>query len=260
LGTLLQQPGECTALGCTVADLQSGAVLVVPPNAIATGLKYRFAIDSAASRPPSVCGSHSLAGKTLVGSSTYSRIDCATPPCTPPGFAIGPNIEVPTQPSQEYQLALSDSLALRYCDSTLGWWSLSTGPATGQVQNNSYISGRKAVKAAGVDTLRLYGVFFDDADQDDVRDTCDCSPGNASIWSAPGPAGDMMLAGQGPTPTTITWALPDCPGGSPNALLYDTIRSSNRNDFVNGAVCVEANGSDTTSTDAQNPPLGQAFY
>jgi len=84
LGTLLQQPGECTALGCTVADLATGAVLVVPPNALAQGSKFRFVVQGLASLPAS-CGAHALAGKSLVGSSDNSRTDCATPPCPPPG-------------------------------------------------------------------------------------------------------------------------------------------------------------------------------
>ena len=259
LGTLLQQPGECTALGCTVADLTTGAVLTVPPNALASGVKYRFAVSGLATLP-TACGTHSVVGKTLVGSSNNTRTDCGAPPCAPPGFAIGPSVQVPIQQNLEYQLSQGESLALRYCDSTLGWRTPATGPTTGSVQNNSYLAGRKAAGASGVDTLRLYGVMFDDADHDDVRDTCDCSPGSATLWSAPGPAGDMTLSGQGATPTTLTWALPGCPGGATNILLYDTIRSTNRADFVNNAVCVESNGTDTTSTDAQNPPLGQAFY
>jgi hypothetical protein len=259
LGTLLQQPGECTALGCTVADLNTGAVLVVPPNALASGVKYRLAVSGQPSLP-AACGAHALLGKTLVGSSSNTRTDCGAPPCAPPGFAVGPNIEVPTQPGLEYQLTLNESLSLRYCDSTLGWRTPTIGPTTGSLQNNSYVAGHKAVAANGVDTLRMYGVFFDDADHDDVRNSCDCNASSASIWSAPGPAGDMTLSSQGPSPTTLTWALPDCPGGAASSLLYDTIRSTNRADFVNNAVCVEANGADTTSTDAQNPPLGQAFY
>jgi len=206
------------------------------------------------------CGIHP-GTKTVVGWTNYTRTDCSVPPCTSPGFGIGPNIEVPTRQELEYQLTLGEPLDLLYCDTDtmLGWRSLAA-PTTGQVQNNSYVAGRKAVKASGVDKLRLYAVFFNDQDKDDVRDTCDCSPGNAAIWSAPGPAGNMTLSGQGPSPTTITWTLPDCPGGSVSSLLYDTIRSTNRADFVNGAVCVEANGSDMTSTDNQNPPVGQAFY
>jgi hypothetical protein len=49
-------------------------------------------------------------------------------------------------------------------------------------------------------------------------------------------------------------------GGTPGALRYDTIRSTSPANFVTGAVCVEANGTDTTSADSANPPTGQVFY
>jgi len=259
LGTLLQQPGECTALGCTVADLRTGAVLTVPPGALAQGTRFRFQVQGLPALPTS-CGSHSLPGKSLVGSSDNSRTDCGTPPCPPPGFALRPAIEVPTRPELEYQLAQGEPLTLRYCDATFGWTAVPGGPAAGLVQDNSFVSGRKAVAASSVDTLRRYGVFVDDLDHDDARDTCDCSPEDASRWNVPGPAGTLLFGPQTPTSATLTWGPPSCMGGAPGALLYDTIRSSSPADFVTGAVCVETNGADTTSVDAADPPAGQGFY
>jgi hypothetical protein len=259
LGTLLQQPGECTALGCTVADLRTGAVLTVPPGALAQGTRFRFQVQGLPALPTS-CGSHALPGKSLVGSSDNSRTDCGTPPCPPPGFAVRPAIEVPTRPELEYQLGQGEPLALRYCDATFGWTAVPGGPATGLVQDNSFVIGRKAVAAPGVDTLRRYGVFFDDLDHDDARDTCDCSPGDATRWSAPGPSGTLLFGVQTETSAPLTWGPPACMGGAPGVLLYDTIRSTSPSNFTTGAVCVETNGSDTSTLDAASPPPGQVFY
>jgi len=167
---------------------------------------------------------------------------------------------VPTRQELDYQLAQGEPLALRYCDATFGWTALPGGPATGLVQDNSFVAGRKAVAASGVDTLRRYGVFFDDLDHDDARDSCDCSPGDATRWSVPGPPGTLLFTVQGPSSATLTWEPPQCMGGTPGALRYDTVRSTRPSDFVNGAVCVEANGTDTTSVDAANPSTGQVFF
>jgi hypothetical protein len=165
---------------------------------------------------------------------------------------------VPTRAEVEYQLANAEALELRFCDSTLGWRTLTGGPTTGLVQDNTFVADRKSVRATGVDTLRLYGVFFADADQDDARSSCDCADGNGTIWAPPGPAGMLTLSkGAGGT-ATLSWSAPVFLGGT--VVRYDTVRSTDRADFVTSAVCVEGNGTDTTATDATNPALGQAFY
>jgi hypothetical protein len=264
LGSILQQPGQCTALGCTVAELETGALLEVPPNALATQARFQFQVSGLVTPAPSACSATSLAGKTLVGTSDDTRIDCGAPPCSFSGFAVRPNIEVPTREEVEYQLVNGEALELRYCDETLGWRPLSSpGPQTGTVKANTFLPApRKAVRALGVDTLHLFGVFVPDGDQDDARSSCDCNDNDATLWDRPFLVDTLLLSQNRTTGvTTFTWTPPAYRGGTPTtALRYDTVRSTNRSNFVVGVTCVEGDGTDLTSTDAADPTPGQIFY
>src|SRR5262249_8197704 len=95
-----------------------------------------------------------------------------------------------------------------------------------------------------------------DVDGDGVRICAgDCDDANASVWATPGEVRDLRLTDSGGM-TTLTWSPPASPGGS--VSRYDTIRSLLPYDFVNGAVCVESDGTDTTSLDGDLPPAGSA--
>ncbi|MFQ5720602.1 MAG: hypothetical protein ACE5IK_13760, partial [Acidobacteriota bacterium] len=89
-----------------------------------------------------------------------------------------------------------------------------------------------------------------DADGDGVL-VCDgdCDDVNGTVWATPGEARQVRLsfdpvAGV----TTLIWQVPATPGGL--TLVYDTLRSKNATDFVQGAQCVEGNGTDLISLDS----------
>ncbi|MCP3982060.1 MAG: hypothetical protein GY716_22370 [bacterium] len=262
LESILQQPGECTPLGCTVADLDTGAVLEVPANSLATGTKIRLSVEGLVDTvtQSSACGPSSVPGMTLTGSSYNLRIDtdCGSPPCDAPPFALPPDVDIPVRPELQHQIGDGEQLPVRYCDDTFGWLQVPVGPANGLVQANQFVIGELAVSAEQVDTLRLYGAFFDDADQDEARTTCDCDDGDATIWAPPGPVETLTADGDAQTATLLRWDPPQIVGGTD--MLYDTVRSTSPNDFVNAVTCIEGDDSDTTAEDAAVPTPGQTFY
>jgi hypothetical protein len=171
---------------------------------------------------------------------------------------------VPVRSEVAYELTNDEELELRFCDTSFGWRNVSSlgSSSRGTVKDSSVSSTpRTAVRAAGVDgQLRLYGVFFTDADHDDSRFTCDCNDGDATLWDKP-VMGDTLLLSRNQTTgvTTLTWTVPTFTGGTAT-LRYDTVRSTSCSTFVTGATCVEGDGSDLTSTDSINPSVGQVFY
>jgi N-acetylneuraminic acid mutarotase len=102
----------------------------------------------------------------------------------------------------------------------------------------------------------LVGTNESDGDSDGLS-SCqgDCDDANASVWSTPGEAQDLILLAD---QQSLTWLAPSTAGGT--AWTYDTIKSGSPVDFVNGAVCVETNGADTQSTDATQPAPGAALF
>ncbi len=278
LDTVLQEQGECTVLGCAVADLNTGARLFVPATSLAAGVVVKLAVTGLAD--PSACGMSVIedtATKTLAGMADYRRVDsgCGSPTCDAPSFAIPLDIDVPTRDPVEYQLNDGESLDLRYCHSTFGWSKLSLPfSQTGTVKANTDIAERKSVEVlfdtevieAGADTLRLYGVFFADGDGDDARTTCDCDDADGTIWAPPGEAQDLLLSHEVGVGTTFQWTVPEFPGGE--TVLYDVVRRDDpvacRLDpstcFVTDAACVEANSADETSTDTTDPLPGEIFF
>ncbi len=60
----------------------------------------------------------------------------------------------------------------------------------------------------------------------------------------------------------IEWNEPEFPGGVSSSLSYDTIRSTDPEDYVTtpAADCAESDGPDTVTTDFQTPDVGTAFF
>jgi len=86
-----------------------------------------------------------------------------------------------------------------------------------QVPNNTYGFGR----------LDAYEAAAGDPDGDAVSTLTDCKPLDGDLWSAPGPAEDLML--QGHQPTHLSWNAPSSPGGIDSS--YDVLRTSAASDF-----------------------------
>jgi choice-of-anchor B domain-containing protein len=84
-----------------------------------------------------------------------------------------------------------------------------------------------------------------DGDSDGTANGEDCEPGDATVWSAPSPARELVVGLTG-----LGWQPPANPGG--NATLYDVLRSDDPADF-GLATCIEPGESDTVATDAATP-------
>jgi hypothetical protein len=97
-----------------------------------------------------------------------------------------------------------------------------------------------------------------DTDDDGAGDACDCSPGDPQLWATPGEVPSVSF---GPGTTTIAWLPPSVPGGQPGTVRYDTIRSSEPDDFVTTAVCVETDdASDQQAGATADPASGELFF
>jgi hypothetical protein len=99
-----------------------------------------------------------------------------------------------------------------------------------------------------------------DGDGDGVLDALDCDPGNGQVWAQPGEVSGMTLT-HDPVlrQTEVTWTTPVDLGGV--AVRYDTIRSTDPDDFVFAAACVESDdGADTMAIDSDMLPEGVAAY
>ena len=86
----------------------------------------------------------------------------------------------------------------------------------------------------------------------------DCDLANQEVWATPGEVTGLLLhevAGV----TSLSWTPPTRLGCV--VPRYDTLRSMVPNDFMTAAVCIEADGTDTSSVDPDLPPPGSiAFY
>jgi hypothetical protein len=87
-----------------------------------------------------------------------------------------------------------------------------------------------------------------------VQNNGDCDDSDGTIWSAPSEVNGLML----PDPATLTWAPPASPGGT--QPLYDVLRTSDPADFMTAATCVSSDDPLTSTTHAQDPALGAAFF
>jgi hypothetical protein len=86
----------------------------------------------------------------------------------------------------------------------------------------------------------------------------DCDDSNGDVWATPGAVTDLCFASD---PVNLEWSVPADPGGVPDSLTYDVIRSTDPLDFNNGAVCVESgDGPDTTAVDPEMPAPGTTHY
>ena len=92
------------------------------------------------------------------------------------------------------------------------------------------------------------------APQGYVQNNGDCDDSNGTIWSAPSEVNGLML----PDPGTLTWSSPGSPGGT--QPLYDVLRTSDPADFVTAATCVSSDDPLTSTTDAEDPMPGAAFF
>jgi len=97
----------------------------------------------------------------------------------------------------------------------------------------------------------------DDADGDG-RVGCgeDCNDADATVWTVPGPVGDLRLSHDVESGVTeLVWSPPERPGGT--VLHYDTVLAWSPNGFALDAECVESDdGSDTRAAVRTDPPPG----
>jgi hypothetical protein len=103
---------------------------------------------------------------------------------------------------------------------------------------------------------RVYHGFCDGDDLDgDLRcdGLLDCDDSDSDIWATPGEVVDVAFTGQ----TMLTWAEPPEPGAT--SVLYDTLRSADATDF-SAAACIDTNGADAETADADEPAAGSAFF
>jgi uncharacterized repeat protein (TIGR01451 family) len=153
-------PGSCGPAGCQVADLVTGAevdlsagVLPTTVNVTATGI-----LDGAALPAPVP------AGKMLLGAAAF----------TPDGQVVLPpfaTIHIPTTQTLSALSAPSEVLPLFYYNGA-GWVLAGINGTTGP--NPSYPSQMAVI--AIVEVLRVYAVFLNDADGDEIRDEFDNCP------------------------------------------------------------------------------------
>jgi hypothetical protein len=93
-----------------------------------------------------------------------------------------------------------------------------------------------------------------DTDGDGVPDVNDCHPLDPSVWTPPGEATGLSVAGG--ASASFTWSAPPDGGGS-QTVLYDLIRSGSPSDFAS-ATCVVSSATGTTASDPEIP--GSVFY
>jgi subtilisin family serine protease len=77
----------------------------------------------------------------------------------------------------------------------------------------------------------------------------------APCLGAPAEVADVLLDGDR---ATLTWNATPYAGGNPP--VYDTLRATSPEGFAIGVVCIETDGDDTVSTDAENPQPGETFF
>lgn len=101
----------------------------------------------------------------------------------------------------------------------------------------------------------VYNPTQADTDGDHVGDACDCAPSDPTLWSAPGPPGDLYLTGR--ATTRVAWSAPSSPGAT--ADRYDVLRSTSASSFT-AAACVATNQLAVQLDDVSSPSAGQAFF
>ena len=149
-------PGECDAGGCTVLDVDTGTLLVVPPGALSEQLY--LGIESAVDRTdlpaPAPFGSCAVAAARLSPDEEL--------------LAVSATVDLAVRPEQETGLVepRSDDLYIYDVDRWLDTGVdavLSTG--SGKSWDYAY--------QASIDELGYYAVFLPDGDGDDIWDSAD---------------------------------------------------------------------------------------
>jgi photosystem II stability/assembly factor-like uncharacterized protein len=143
-------------------------------------------------------------------------------------------------------------------DGGASWQSVRL-PATGAGNVVSAVSD--GFFAGGIDGVIVKATRIDlsiDGDGDGFPLADDCDDANAEVWSAPGEVGSLEFA----DPTTLTWTTPDELGGTQNSARFDTLRSSSPSSFSSApqAQCLDPGDVNDSTTDAETPPPGVAFF
>jgi hypothetical protein len=273
LETRIPAPGECsedaTDGDCEIADLSTGARLLVADTALDPGTTVVFDVDGLVdptredpSCPLTTVSAGSCTGESLVGLADFDPEFFLEPIL----FEIAPELDIPIFPGFEYQIDAQDVLTLKYCDA--GFWTDDPASPSVTIDDNRFVLGRLAARAT-VDRLHLWGVFVEDADCDSARDggatSCDCDDGDATVWAPPDEARGLVVSRIGASASQIDWNEPGYRGGAPGSVRYDVIRSSAPDDFETTALpvratCLETNGTDTRAVDPARPANGAAYY
>jgi hypothetical protein len=82
----------------------------------------------------------------------------------------------------------------------------------------------------------------------------DCDDADPTVWGPPGEVRNALMSGD---PDTLLWTPPLDPGAS--APAYDTLRSTSAATFA-AATCIETNGSNWSTVDAEDPPPGSVAH
>ena len=154
---------ECGPEGCELADLATGARLVVPPGALAGPTSLSIAgIESVAALPSPPPPGTMLAG-AVAG--------------TPADLPLGPpdaEFVIPLRPDIQAQLSPGESYALFRLDGA-AWTEVMTASAT---SNPDYPS--RIAAFALIDQQDSWAVFLPDSDGDDVRNLVDNCPSTSN--------------------------------------------------------------------------------
>jgi hypothetical protein len=99
----------------------------------------------------------------------------------------------------------------------------------------------------------------EDADADSYIACQDCDDGDPATWATPGEVTGLLLDKGAQDRAILEWSAPAAPGGL--ALAYETIRSTEPDDFLTAAVCLGVlDPTATTAVDAAMPGPGHPFH
>jgi hypothetical protein len=271
------EPGQCPRRlpePCIVADLDTGAQLIIPVPALGATTTEIFTVEGLvdATLRDSACGTKDhpdSSGYLLAGTAAFG-------PEAHPAFSEAVTIDIPIFAEIEEQLVDGEDLAMAWCEEFVGWNNAGNGEISLGVQANQYVSGRKAQRAtldSGSNRLVLWGVFVPDGDQDGARldsdPSCDwdCDDTDATVWNEPGKVDDLSVARVIPA-AQLSWSAPAEPGGDTAALVYDVVRVDSDDAaalqaaaFTDpGACCLLADSPTPQATETAIPAPGKAFF
>ncbi|MBP7147218.1 MAG: FG-GAP repeat protein [Acidobacteria bacterium] len=199
----------------------------------------------------------SIAGGTPAGRGRV-RLEWEAQPAAAPssGAALGRGAVVRTPAPPARDAALFETVTSPFAGVPLRWRAriASTDPL---FPHTTWFS--VPARSIGEAKLRLASCF--DADGDGhgpgydgfCAQADDCNDLDASAWTAPGEVRDVRFASR----SELTWS-PPFDAGSSAAPSYDTLRAADPRDFTS-ALCLESNGSDTSSAVPEVPDPGATF-